>query len=88
MAVFIVAVAAVVGLLASRLTAAFFANPALNTLILGSAFLGIVYIVRQVTKLAPDLAWLTMLNRDRTRAAATAMGDAPGPKPRLLAPIA
>lgn len=88
MALFIVAVAVVVGLLATRLMAAFFANPALNTLILGSAFLGIVYIVRQVTKLAPDFTWLFMLTRDRARAAATAMGDAPGPKPRLLTPIA
>ena len=88
MALFIVAVAVVVAMLAPKLMAAFFANPALNTLILGSAFLGIVYIVRQVTKLAPDFAWLAMLNRDRARAAATAMGDAPGPKPRLLVPIA
>ena len=88
MALFIVAVAVVVAMLATKLMAAFFANPALNTLILGSAFLGIVYIVRQVTKLAPDFAWLAMLNRDRARAAATAMGDAPGPKPRLLVPIA
>jgi hypothetical protein len=88
MALFIVAVAVVVGLLANRLMTAFFANPALNTLILGSAFLGIVYIVRQVTKLAPDFGWLLMLMRDRGRAAATAMGDAPGPKPRLLTPIA
>ena len=88
MAIFLVAVAIVIGFLATRLLEAFFANPALNTLILGSAFLGIVYIVRQVTKLAPDFAWLAMLNRDRARAAAAATGDAPGPKPRLLTPIA
>jgi hypothetical protein len=88
MALFIIAVAAVVALLANKLLAAFFANPALNTLILGSAFLGIVYIVRQATRLAPDLSWLAMLTRDRVRAAAAANGDAPGPKPRLLMPIA
>lgn len=88
MALFIVAVAVVVALLANRLMYAFLANPALNTLILGSAFLGIVYIVRQATRLAPDLSWLAMLVRDRGRAAATAAGDAPGPKPRLLMPIA
>ncbi|MGE5538109.1 MAG: flagellar motor protein MotA [Gemmatimonas sp.] len=88
MALFIVAVAIVVALLAQRLIAVFLANPALNTLILGSAFLGIVYIVRQATRLGPDFTWLAMLTRDRGRAAAAAHGDAPGPKPRLLAPIA
>lgn len=88
MALFIVAVAVVVAVLANRLMAAFFANPALNTLIIGSALLGIVYIVRQATRLAPDFAWLAMLMRDRGRAAAAASGDAPGPKPRLLTPIA
>lgn len=88
MALFIIAVAVVVALLANRLMYAFFANPALNTLILSSAFLGIVYIVRQATRLGPDFTWLAMLTRDRARAAAAAMGDAPGPKPRLLTPIA
>jgi hypothetical protein len=88
MALFMVAVAAVVAVLANQLMTAFLANPALNTLILGSALLGIVYIVRQATRLAPDLSWLSMLTRDRVRAAAAAHGDAPGPKPRLLMPIA
>jgi hypothetical protein len=88
MALFIIAVGIVVGLLSQRLLGVFLANPALNTLILGSAFLGIIYIVRQVTRLGPDFMWLYMLARDRGRAAAAAQGDAPGPKPRLLAPIA
>lgn len=88
MGLFLIAVAVVVALLAQRLEASYLANPALNTLILGSAFLGIIYIIRQATRLSPDVAWLAMLTRDRGRAAAAARGDAPGPKPRLLAPIA
>ena len=48
MALFLVAVAAVVGVLFAGIQNAFMANPALNGLIIAVLFLGIVYAVRQV----------------------------------------
>ncbi len=53
MALFLVAVAAVIGVLFAGIQDAFMANPALNGLIVAVLLLGIVYAFRQVTQLSP-----------------------------------
>src|SRR5579862_324249 len=58
MVIFLVAVLAVAGALLPVLRSAFLHNPGLNGLILGVLVAGIVFIVRQVLMLAPEIAWL------------------------------
>jgi hypothetical protein len=84
MAVFLVLVAALAAGLFRPLSTAFLGNPAVNGLILGILLCGIVYIFRQVLLLNPEIAWIEdfrerLANRDLT---------APGPAPRMLAPMA
>ena len=81
MAVFLAAVAAVVALLSGALITAFNANPLLNSLILGVLALGIVWNLRQVARLSPEVTWLETWQNARTRVAAL-------PAPKLLAPMA
>lgn len=81
MAVFIVAVAVVAGLLAPALIAAFEANPLLNSLIVLVLALGIIYNLRQVGRLSPEVTWVETFQRQRARLAAL-------PSPKLLAPMA
>ena len=58
MIIFLVIVAAAVGLLFIPLRDAFFANPAMNGMILGGLFVGIIYIFRQVASLGPEVRWI------------------------------
>ena len=58
MIVFLVIVAAAIGLLFIPLRDAFFANPAMNGMILGGLVVGIIYIFRQVASLGPEVRWI------------------------------
>ena len=51
MLVFLVMVGAIAGLLFAPLFRAFMGNPALNGVILGALFLGIIYSFRQILRL-------------------------------------
>jgi hypothetical protein len=62
---FLACVVVVVVLLSGTLSAAFAANPLLNSLIVLVALLGVAWNVRQVTRLSPEVAWLDMFRRSR-----------------------
>ncbi len=81
MAVFLVLVAAAVGLLSPVLWEVFWHNPGLNGLILFVLAIGIGWNLRQVQRLGPEVGWLEHYRAgpDRLTAAPTA---------RLLAPMA
>jgi hypothetical protein len=81
MLVFLAAVAVVVGLLFTALAQAFENNVLLNSLILVVLALGIVWNIRQVIRLSPEVTWVETFQRARARLAAL-------PSPRLLAPMA
>ncbi len=81
MLVFLALVGAVCGLLFPGLAAAFSVNPPLNGLILGVFALGVLYALRQVVRLSPEVAWIEHYRSDRP-------ADATPPAPRLLAPMA
>lgn len=57
-AIFLVAIAAIGAVLYRTLIDAFMANPALNGLILGVLLIGIVFAIREVTRLTPEVNWL------------------------------
>lgn len=79
---FLVAVAAVAGLLFAPLQEAFIANPVFNGLILGVLLVGLVINCRQVLVLKPEVDWV-----ERFRHAGD--GDAPAlPRSRLLGSMA
>lgn len=80
MVLFLVAVLAAAVLLLGQLQEAFFANPALNGLILGVLLIGIVNNFRQVLMLNPEVRWIEEFKSDRTIKSGSA--------PRLLAPMA
>src|SRR6266851_4608384 len=78
----------VVGLayaLGGPLLVAFMGNPAVNGVILGILFAGIIYIFRQVSALRPASAWIDSF---RERLADRDLTAPPGPAPRLVAPMA
>lgn len=81
MVIFLVFIGAVVALLAPRLSAAFNYNPILNSLIFLVAVIGILWNLRQVTRLSPEVTWVETFQRARQRLAAL-------PAPRLLASMA
>ncbi len=81
MLLFLAAVVALAGVLYAGIQGAFFANPALNGLILGVLVLGIMYIFRTVTVLAREVAWL-----EHFRAGQPPISNIP--EPRMLAPMA
>ena len=81
MLVFLAAVAVVVALLFGALLTAFNNNPLLNSLILIVLALGIIWNIRQVIRLKPEVTWLETFQRARARLAAV-------PAPKLLAPMA
>ena len=81
MLVFLAAVAVVVALLFGALLTAFNNNPLLNSLILIVLALGIIWNIRQVIRLTPEVTWLETFQRARARLAAV-------PAPKLLAPMA
>jgi hypothetical protein len=81
MVIFLVAVGIVAGLLSGPLLGAFQGNPLLNALILGVLALGIIWNLRQVQRLSPEVTWLETWQNARVRVAAL-------PSPKLLAPMA
>ena len=81
MLAFLAAVIVVVALLSEALMVAFGANPLLNSLILLVALLGVVWNIRQVMRLRPEVTWLETFQKSRPRLAGL-------PAPRLLAPMA
>ncbi|WP_135079498.1 flagellar motor protein MotA [Terasakiella sp. SH-1] len=78
---FLVAVGAAAFLLYGQLQEAFFANPALNGLILGVLLIGIMNSFRQVLMLNPEVRWIEEFKSDRPTASSSA-------QPHLLAPMA
>jgi hypothetical protein len=80
MIVFLVLVLGVTGLLGVELINAFLANPLLNSVILGVLVGGIVWNIRQVVRLTPEVNWLETFQRNRPSLAAL-------PTPRLLSPM-
>ena len=81
MLIFLVAVLVVAGLLSHQLIIAFSNNPLLNSLIFLVLLVGILWNLRQVLRLAPEVQWLETFQQSRARLAAL-------PPPRLLAPMA
>src|SRR4051794_24076754 len=81
MLVFLVVVGALAGALSPVLITAFLNNPVLNSLILLILALGIIWNLRQVLRLTPEVTWLETYQTARTRLVAL-------PSPRLLAPMA
>jgi hypothetical protein len=70
MVVFLVLVAIVAVLLSGPLLGAFQGNPLLNTLILSILALGILWNLRQVQRLSPEVTWLETWQNQRARVAA------------------
>lgn len=81
MVFFLIAVGAAAFFLFNQLQEAFFANPALNGLILGVLFIGIINNFRQVVMLNPEVRWIEEFRSDR-------IGKSSGTPPRLLGPMA
>jgi hypothetical protein len=81
MLVFLVAVAAVAGLLSTALVRAFDNNRLLNSLILVVLAIGVFWNLRQVIRLGPEVRWLEAWQRKQPRKVSV-------PAPRLLAPMA
>ena len=81
MLAFLAAVLVVAILLRGALTLAFASNPLLNTLIFLILLLGIAWNLQQVTRLQPEVQWLSTFQTARSRLASV-------PAPRLLAPMA
>ena len=78
---FVLAVGAVAGALYEPLLGAFYANPALNGLIVGVLVLGIAYSFRQVITLRREVNWIVNVRTGRPGISVQAA-------PRLLAPLA
>ena len=78
---FLIIVSIIAGFLYAPLVDAFLANPALNGMILAALLIGILFALRQVVRLRPEVAWIESFRRQQP---GLSMIDAP----RLLAPIA
>ncbi|GBR50220.1 MotA/TolQ/ExbB proton channel family protein [Neokomagataea thailandica NBRC 106555] len=81
MGLFLLAVIALAASMAPTLTHAFQGNPKLISVILGVLVLGILWNLRVVQRLMPEVSWVEMLRQSRAGL------TAPNP-PRLLAPMA
>ena len=81
MIIFLVIVLLIAGALVGELQSAFLANAALNGAILGVLILGIIYIVRQVLLLRPEVDWIETYRRNEP-------GLSVQKSPNLLAPMA
>jgi hypothetical protein len=80
MILFLVAVAAVAVLLFPALERVFLHNVPLNSMILGAALIGVVYMFRRVLMLGPELDWIDDFRSKRHVVSR--------PAPRLLGPMA
>ena len=78
---FLIIVGIIAGFLYAPLVDAFLANPALNGMILAALLIGILFALRQVVRLRPEVAWIESFRHQQP---GLSMIDAP----RLLAPIA
>lgn len=80
---FVLVVAVLVALLyvSGPMADAFAASPALNSLILGLALFGVVYTIRQVQRLQPEVKWIESYRRGE-------LSLTPRTPPVLLAPMA
>lgn len=78
---FLIIVSIIASFLYAPLVDAFLANPALNGMILAALLIGILFALRQVVRLRPEVAWIESFRRQQP---GLSMIDAP----RLLAPIA
>jgi hypothetical protein len=81
MAVFIVVVGAAALFVEPVLQRFFLGNPAVNGVILGILLAGIVYILRQVMLLTPEVNWIDNFRRNQASVSTERM-------PRLLSPMA
>jgi len=81
MIAFLAAVVALVAVLSAELAGAFAANPILNGVILAVLVLGVVWNIRQVMRLKPEVEWLEGFRAARP-------GASPRATPKLLAPMA
>ncbi|MBS0642404.1 MAG: flagellar motor protein MotA [Acetobacteraceae bacterium] len=81
MLVFLMLVSIVAAVLSPVLSVAFLNSPVLNSLILLILVLGVIWNLRQVLRLTPEVTWLETYQTARTRLAAL-------PAPKLLAPMA
>jgi len=66
----------------------FLANTALNGLIVGVLFLGIIYNFRQVSRLYPEVAWIEEFRRSLDKDVSDPSAQKPVSDPQLLAPMA
>ena len=78
---FVLFVAMIAALMHQWLTSAFLFNAPLNGMILGVLFIGIIYIVRRVLILYPEVEWIERFRRNQP-------GLSEERPPRLLAPMA
>jgi hypothetical protein len=78
---FLAVVLGVAVLLAPQLASAFGSNPLLNGLILGVLLIGVVWNLRQVLTLRPEVDWLEHFRAPK-------LGAPAQPAPRLLGPMA
>ncbi len=81
MGIFLVAVGVVAAVLFGGIESAFMANPALNGLIVAVLLLGILYTIRQVFSLRPEVEWIETFRRGEP-------GLSVPRQPVLLAPMA
>lgn len=88
MAVFLGFVAVAAALLFPRLQEAFLANAVLNGMILGVLLLGIVYSIRQVLLLQPEVSYLDQLKREASGGLIFPSSVQGATPPRLLGPMA
>ena len=63
MILFLILVGFLIAILAPQLRTAFMTNPALNGLIVGVLTLGILYAMRQVLLLSPEVKWVNAFRK-------------------------
>lgn len=80
MMLFLAFVGAICALLFAPLQSAFMGNPALNSVILATLGLGILYVIRQILRLTPERNWLLSIQK-------TGSLDTPEKRPVLLATV-
>ncbi|MDA9008321.1 flagellar motor protein MotA [Alphaproteobacteria bacterium] len=89
MLLFATAVVVGVALFWPRLSAAFFGNVILNSIIIGLTVVGSLYIIRQAWTLRNEVRWIEFLKERQVGITGTDLTDPTKvPKPRLLAPMA
>lgn len=88
MALFMTVVVAAIVMIYAPLASAFLANAPLNGLILGVFTLGMLYNVRQVLQLGPELTWIESFRERSPEHHDRAVNSSHKPKARLLSPLA